>query len=116
MAVLRYETTQSGDVTLVRIGGELDLRGSTVLDPELERVAAETATPMVVLDLRDLNFLDSSGLRSVLVADARLRRDGRRLVLVRGSATVQRVFSVTRMEERLDFVDDERELWEGSRP
>ena len=110
MALLEYETSATADLTLIRVTGELDLRGSSILDPELERVAAETEAPVVVLDLRGLDFLDSSGLRSVLVADARLRRDGRRIVLIRGSQAVQRVFAVTRMEERLHFVDDEREL------
>ena len=116
MALLEYETSTTADLTLIRVTGELDLRGSSILDPELERVAAETEAPVVVLDLRGLDFLDSSGLRSVLVADARLRRDGRRIVLIRGSQAVQRVFAVTRMEERLHFVDDERGLVGAARP
>ena len=60
---------------------------------------------MVALDLRELDFLDSSGLRLVIVCDRRLAEAARRLVLVRGSQPVQRVFEITRMTERLDFVD-----------
>jgi anti-sigma B factor antagonist len=116
MALLTFETSGSGGVTHVRITGELDLRGSAVLDPELKRIANETQTPVVALDLRGLDFLDSSGLRTVLVADARLRSEGRRLVLIRGSETVQRVFSATRMEERLEFVDDDSQLTREGRP
>ena len=59
-----------------------------------------------MLDLRGLEFMDSSGLRLVITAEARLREAGRRLVLVRGNDTVQRVFEITKMVDRLDFVDD----------
>jgi anti-anti-sigma factor len=63
----------------------------------------------VVLDLRRLEFLDSSGLRSVALAQRRLAGAGRHLVLVRGRETVQRVFEITRMDERLQFVDEPAE-------
>jgi hypothetical protein len=40
-----------------------------------------------------------------VVAARRLEEGGRRLVLVRGGQSVQRVFEITRMTERLEFVD-----------
>ena len=55
----------------------------------------------VVLDLRELEFMDSSGLRLVALAERRLGGAGRALVLVRGPEAVQRVFSITRMDEHL---------------
>ena len=110
MAPLTVSTTASDELVLVALAGELDLRGATILDPELERIAGEPADTPVVLDLRGLEFMDSSGLRSVMVADATLRRTGRRMVLVRGGDSVQRVFEVTRMEDRLQFVDDPSDL------
>jgi len=84
----------------------LDLRGATVLDPEVERAAAQLGASAVVIDLRGLVSLDSSGLRSILVAHEILRAAGRPLSVVRGREAVQRVFAVTRMEERLPFVDE----------
>jgi anti-sigma B factor antagonist len=59
-----------------------------------------------VLDLRALSFMDSSGLRALLAADARAKEAGRRLVLVRGDERVQRVLRITRLDERLEIVDD----------
>ena len=55
--------------------------------------------------MRGLEFMDSSGLRLVVVADMRAREAGRRFSLVRGDETVHRVFEITRMSDRLDFVD-----------
>lgn len=91
---------------MVRIGlaGELDLSTADEVEEELE--SAEALGPAVLmLDLSGLSFLDSTGLRVVLAADDRARRDGRRLVLVRGPDPVHRVFRIALLEERLDFVE-----------
>jgi anti-anti-sigma factor len=60
--------------------------------------------------MRGLEFMDSSGLRLVVLADMRARETGRRFALVRGPETVHRVFEITRMSERLDFVADPAEV------
>jgi anti-anti-sigma factor len=72
---------------------------------ELRRVEA-SAPDVVVVDLSKLTFLDSTGLRCLVTADERARDEGRRVVIVRGPEAVQRVFSITRLEERLEMVDD----------
>jgi anti-anti-sigma factor len=92
-------------VALVTLRGELDLPATAELEPELDRLGDEPGVDVVALDLRELEFLDSSALRLVVVAARRLEEGGRRLVLVRGSQPVQRVFEITRMTERLEFVD-----------
>ena len=106
MPKLEFETTRNGSVAIVRPTGELDLSGATVLEAELDRLAEDPELTSVVLDMRDLQFMDSSGLRLVVVADMRAREAGRRFALVRGGETVHRVFEITRMSDRLDFVDD----------
>ncbi len=116
MAPLTFQTSEAPDHIRIALAGELDLRGASLLDPELARIADEPGPEVVALDLRRLEFMDSSGLRSVMVADASLRQAGRRLVLVRGAERVQRVFAVTRMENRFRFVDDPSQLAEGGEP
>ena len=74
-------------------------------DEQLDRLAEDPELATIVLDMRGLEFMDSSGLRLVVVADMRAREAGRRFSLVRGDETVHRVFEITRMSERLDFVD-----------
>jgi anti-sigma B factor antagonist len=110
MPKLDFETTRNGKVAIVRPVGELDLSGAAVLEAELDRLAEDPDLANVVLDMRGLEFMDSSGLRLVVVADMRAREAGRRFVLVRGHETVHRVFEITRMSERLDFVDDPEEV------
>jgi anti-sigma B factor antagonist len=107
---LDFHTTRDGAVAVIVATGELDISGAAVLEAELERLAAEPDIGTVVLDMRGLEFMDSSGLRLVVLADMRAREAGRRFVLVRGSDTVHRVFEITRMSERLDFISDPEEV------
>lgn len=84
--------------------GEIDL--ATV---ELVRGAVEGNLQVgedLVLDLREVGFMDTSGLRLVLELKDRVDRDGCELRLVRGPRAVQRVFEVSGLEPRLPFVDD----------
>jgi anti-sigma B factor antagonist len=105
MPNLEFQTTRNGTVAVVVPKGELDLSGAAVLEAELDRLAEEPELGSVVLDLRGLEFMDSSGLRLVVLADMRAREAGRRFSLIRGGDTVHRVFEITRMSERLDFVE-----------
>jgi anti-anti-sigma factor len=92
-----------GGVATILMAGELDL----VAAPEAERHLTEVereGVSEVVLDLRSLEFLDSTGLRVVLSADSRARREGRRLTLVPGPESVHRVFRIALLDRRLEFV------------
>jgi anti-sigma B factor antagonist len=107
VAPLAFHTTltSAGDALIV-LSGELDLSGAGPLDEEIDRLASEDGVRRVVLDLRELEFMDSSGLRLVALAERRLGAAGRELVLVRGPEAVQRVFEITRMDDHLTFVDE----------
>jgi anti-sigma B factor antagonist len=89
----------------VALVGELDLSTVAKVQEELRRVEASSPA-MLVVDLSKLTFLDSTGLRCIVTADERARAEGRRIVIVRGPDAVQRVFAITRLEERLEMVDD----------
>ena|SRR5688572_4466 len=105
MALLELHTEQTDDRTCLILRGELDISSAPTLEEALAR--AEESTPSVlVLDLRELEFMDSTGLRTVVSADQRAREQGRRLCIVRGPEPVDRIFTVTRLDERLELVDD----------
>ncbi len=110
MANLEFETTHSGSVVVIAPTGELDLSGAAILQAELDRLSEDGDLGGVVLDLRGLAFMDSSGLRLVVLADMQARDAGRRFAIVRGDETVHRVFEITRMSDRLDFVESPAEL------
>jgi anti-anti-sigma factor len=87
---------------VIALAGELDLDGADRVIRELRR-AETTDASRIVLDLSDLRFIDSTGIRLIVAADARSRRDGDRLVLIPGPRAVHRVFELTGLAERLPF-------------
>ena len=101
---LTIESLADGAVR-VALRGELDLEHAYTFDEELRRVEALTP-PCLVLDLRGLTFLDSSGLARLLAARRRARRDHRRLVLVRGTRAVQRLMAITAVGEHFETVSE----------
>jgi anti-anti-sigma factor len=111
MTGLDVTTTVTDGVAVLALEGELDLATVTILDAAIDRALAEAEPPRcIAVDQRELEFMDSSGLRTVVMADTRLRDQEVRFALIRGTEAVQRVFDITRMAERLDFVDDPGEL------
>ena len=105
MTLLQFHTAVTDDVAVIGLTGELDVAGSAMLEQELERVSGELDPAAVVLDLSELDFMDSTGLRLVVTADQRAREQGRTFALVRGKEDVQRVFEITRMTDRLRFLE-----------
>ncbi len=105
MTLLSFNTVVLDGVAVIALTGELDVAGSAMLEQELERVSSEVEPSALVLDLSALDFMDSTGLRLVVTADQRSREDGRTFALVRGKEDVQRVFEITRMTDRLRFLE-----------
>ena len=77
----------------VHLAGELDVDTT----PQLEQTLRDphSQAQLVVLDMRDLAFMDSSGVHAIVNAGARVRRLGHRLVILRGPPDVDRVFALT---------------------
>jgi anti-anti-sigma factor len=90
---------------LVAIQGELDISNASTLEEHLQRAEAD-GPGLLVMDLSRLDFMDSTGLRLLISADQRARAAGRRFVLVRGNQMVQRVLRLTRLDERLEIVEN----------
>ena len=95
--------SQHGGTTTVTVCGELDI--ATV--PELARTLRdeETSSEVVIVDLRGVDCVDSSGLHVIITTHMRLSRAGRRLIVVRGSTAVQRVFALSGVDRELELVD-----------
>jgi anti-sigma B factor antagonist len=102
-----FEVTieERGDAVHASLRGELDISSSARLEDALRRIEAD-GPAILVLDLSGLDFMDSTGLRLLISADARARNAGRRFVLVQGNEMVQRVLRLTRLDERLEIVED----------
>ena len=106
---------QHGSAWVVAAVGELDLRTSPELEERLDRVWGSGAE-LVILDLRQIEFMDSTGLRVLLGAHQRAQESGRRFALVRGADQVERVLTLTGVRDLLTVVDAPEELLAAGDP
>ena len=100
----RCESHQDGARWWVRPAGELDLDTAPLLEQEMADARAAGAQS-VVLDLRDLTFMDSTGLRLVIRWDTAAKAEGFEFAIVPGVDVVQRVFALTGMDEHLTMLE-----------
>jgi anti-anti-sigma factor len=93
-----------GNAMKIALRGELDLEHAYTFDEELRTIEAREPD-CICIDLRELTFLDSCGLARLMAARRRARKAGRRLVLVRGSATVQRLLQLTAVDDTFEMIN-----------
>ena len=91
-------------VAEVALVGELDMRSASVLEEDLARYIGDGVAG-VVIDLRELTFLDSSGLHTLVDAKRRATASGQRLVLVGATESTRRLFELTKTLFLLDEQD-----------
>ena len=105
MSLFDLQTSAEPYGSRTALSGDIDL--STVEDVESGlRSAIDGGTGVMVLDLREVSFLDSSGLRLLLRLHKDLGEAGRRLVLVQGPRRVARVFELTGADDQFEIVND----------
>lgn len=105
----QVEVSRSDATAVVAVRGELDLASGPELESQLDKISGPE-TKLVVVDLRQLDFMDSTGLSILVRAHQRLSEEGCEIGLVRGSQQVQRLLDLTGVAERLRLVDTPEEL------
>ncbi|HEX4437042.1 MAG TPA: STAS domain-containing protein [Solirubrobacteraceae bacterium] len=90
--------------TLV-LSGDLDLLVASDVEAAVRGLCAQGAAE-IVLDLRRLRFMDSSGLRSTLVAHELCQEASCDFTVIPGPPQVQALFEMTGLAERLPFQTD----------
>jgi anti-sigma B factor antagonist len=101
-ATRSFEVVEAGvhEAPGIGVRGEIDLDAVPVLEPMLDAVIRDTAGAFV-LDLCELAFLDSSGIRLILRARALLAREDRALAVVCPPGPVRRLFELAGIADLL---------------
>lgn len=94
-------TEARNGVARIAMAGELDLATAPILTEELA-VVEQDGAGVIMLDLRDVSFVDSSGLHVFLQAHQRASSNGHRLILIGASPSIRRLFAMTNTEFLLD--------------
>lgn len=84
----------SADPPTIALAGELDPHTAPLLQREIDQLLDGSSTDLV-LDLRALGFVDSSGLRVLISAQSQLAGQGGTLTLHAPSETVRRLLEIT---------------------
>lgn len=99
-ARIEIATEEHDGARVYRVGGDIDLATA----PDLEATLSTADAEVVVLDLADVGFIDSTGLRSIVAAHESAEADGAELRIIAGSK-VNRLLQITGLESRLRVFD-----------
>jgi len=97
-----YLADGSNGEARVKLAGEFDISGRDLAD---EVLASADAARKIVLDLSELEFIDSMGIHFVVTAHQAAEADGREFRIVRGGPEVDRVFKLVGLSDVLPFED-----------
>jgi anti-sigma B factor antagonist len=95
-------TEQHGGASVVVPTGELDLATAPALEEALQR-CFDSEAEHVVLDLRELEFIDSSGLRTLLTARRQADTAGKQFSLVAGHRGLERTLEIAGVHKVFDW-------------
>lgn len=109
----RVETRNDERGIVLVVAGELDLASAPALEDELNKVMSGSEG-VIVVDLRQLEFIDSTGLSVLVKAHQRAQESEREFGVVKGGAQVQRLLSLTGLAERLTVAETPEELLDAS--
>ena len=97
-----YLAEATSEICRVKLAGEFDLAGRQLAD---DVYAGVNGAEKLVLDLSDLDFIDSMGIHFVVTAHERARQEGKAFTIVRGGPQVSRVFQLVGLDDVLPFAD-----------
>ena len=106
MASFEIDTEERSGELVVRLSGDLDLAALEAVDTALAQAQTD-GHRSVQVDLRRLEFIDSTGIRLLLMAHKRAKKKGDQFCIIRGSERIQRIFALTDLDQRLRFCEDE---------
>ncbi|MHB8233814.1 MAG: STAS domain-containing protein [Solirubrobacteraceae bacterium] len=102
---LRIEQPDGGASATLELVGELDISSADRLKQAVGELLVERGARELTVDLRQLTFIDSSGLAALVYTSRQCDQHSCRLSVIRGSESVHSVFELTGLHELLPFVE-----------
>jgi anti-sigma B factor antagonist len=112
--MLEYEIRQAGDITILDLAGRISVGEALAFGPgsgtvlgDVIRELANKGHRKILLNLRDVKYIDSSGMGDVVRSFTSLRRQGGDLKLFGPTLPVLEVLRITNLHKVLEIKDDE---------
>ncbi len=99
-------STSASDAMLLHIAGEITSGSEKPLTEAYQR-ATDAGAKRIILDFRDLEYMNSGGIGLLVTLLVRVRRGGQRLSAVGLSEHYRQILALTRLDEAIDIHDDE---------
>jgi anti-anti-sigma factor len=111
-SVFRVETLDWGSMSIIALHGELDVSAQPILTAELDRVLAKRPV-VVAMDLRGLDFMDSTGVHVLISTGLHCQGQGQRFFVIRGGGHIDGVLTACGVEGCLEMVSGPDQLPDG---
>jgi len=105
---LQAEIEHYRNIVIVRLRGELDHHTADVLRFKMEEAIQRSGSDHIILSLKDLQFMDSSGIGVILGRYKQVRSKGGRMLVCHVNPNVHRLFELSGLFKILSIHDNER--------
>ena len=99
------ETIERDGELCIELSGELDIASAAEVEARLLQLQSGDAPERLVIDLSEVQFLDSTGLSLLINADRRARGEGRRLTVISGTGAPRRILEISGLHGLIDIVE-----------
>ena len=103
---------KSGDINVYCINGEIDITTSPDVRKMFDRVTKDKVSK-IVLNLEKVNYIDSSGLATLVEGLQRMRTYGGKMRLTNLSPKVKSLFEITKLEKLFEIFPEEKQATEA---
>lgn len=93
MSTLQYSSSTKGGVTIIKIGGNLDIQSAPKLNTKLGE-AIDGGVKNIILNLADVDYIASAGLGAIVSNNGRLRKQGGEILISGMSDKIQKIFKL----------------------
>ncbi|MGZ3497611.1 MAG: STAS domain-containing protein [Vulcanimicrobiaceae bacterium] len=93
----------STEPALVSVAGELDLSNSDVVRARLDEISPTAGR--IILDLQNLDFIDSTGLSTIVRLGKQIKERGGQLAVIVTKPSIRKLFAITALDKRFALYD-----------
>ncbi|NQT23673.1 MAG: STAS domain-containing protein [Candidatus Omnitrophica bacterium] len=103
---MHIKTEDKNDVKICYINGEVDINTAPQIKKIFDKVIAEKK-PKIVVNFKDVSYIDSSGLATLVEMLKNIRTYGGKLKLANLSSKIKSLFEITKLDKLFDISADE---------
>ncbi|HOW59699.1 MAG TPA: STAS domain-containing protein [Candidatus Omnitrophota bacterium] len=108
---MKIQTANRDDIHILELSGELDYHSSPELREKLNELTGKQ-TSKILIDLRGVDYMDSSGIATFVEAFQKTKRYQGRLILAELTTTVRGVFEIAKLDSIFEITKTMDEAFE----